>query len=322
MPELIANNQNTPDKGGKGMEPEKFPNLTNFGTLVAYLSKHKEELTKDNMLVIREDVIKNLKTIVNDFKFSQDQNIVFLMQDNNFDISRSNLDDIYDALLKSDRAKNLLLVLNSPGGSVEPAYLIGKCCKEYSKKFIVAIPRQAKSAATLISLAASEIHMGRISELGPIDPQISKLPALALGEAVSYLASIAEKYPNSADMFARYLKNTLDLQVLGYTQRIAQSAVDYAVRLLGDKSLPLSAEKISDRLVNGYKDHGFVIDKEEAKEILGEIVKYDTEEYGLSDKIYKFIEQFKLALWIVTNESYCINFSGDISEFWFRKIKV
>lgn len=81
------------------------------------------------------------------------------------------MDQIYKSLEKDDKKDNLL-ILFSNGGSVEPAYLISKCCKEYSKKFIVAIPRKAKSATTLIALGADEIYMVQMSQLGPIDPQI------------------------------------------------------------------------------------------------------------------------------------------------------
>jgi ClpP class serine protease len=61
----------------------------------------------------------------------------------------------------------ILLVLHNLGGSIEAGYLISKTCKRLSDgKFIVAVPRKAKSAATLLSLGADEIHMGLMSELG------------------------------------------------------------------------------------------------------------------------------------------------------------
>jgi hypothetical protein len=162
--------------------------------------------------------------------------------------------------------------------------------------------------------------MGSISELGPIDPQIRKLPALALGEAVEFLASISEKHQGSAEMFARFLSRELDLQTLGHTRRIAESAAHYAELLLGTRKLPKPAKEISNHLVNGYKDHSFVIDKREAKIILGEsIIKANTPEYELADKVYKLIEEAKLALWVISKETYLVDFVGDADSIWLRK---
>src|SRR5690606_1894927 len=87
---------------------------------------------------------------------------------------------LYKAATQNANEKDILLIVVSLGGRIEPAYLISKTCKRLSKeKFVVGIPRKAKSAATLVALGADEIHMGLMSELGPIDPQIGGWPALA-----------------------------------------------------------------------------------------------------------------------------------------------
>lgn len=42
---------------------------------------------------------------------------------------------------------------------------------------------------------------------------------------------------------------------------------------------------------NHYKDHGFVIDSEEATDLLGDnIVKINTAEYKAGDEIYEFLD--------------------------------
>lgn len=61
----------------------------------------------------------------------------------------------------------LELLLNSPGGSIHTAET------SPSAEFRMIVPDQAKSAATLVALGASEIVMSTTSELGPIDPQVS-----------------------------------------------------------------------------------------------------------------------------------------------------
>lgn len=201
--------------------------------------------------------------------------------------------------LPTSKEKDIILFINSYGGRIEPAYVIAKICKETSKnKFIVSIPRRAKSAATLISLGADEIHMGKLSELGPIDPQFGNLPALSLSSALECIASLCKRFPETSSMFAEYLHKTMPLSQLGYFERISGSAEHYATRLLENKpSLANIASTIAHNLVYQYKDHGFCIDKDEAKKILGEdIVKFNTEECILGEKIQEFLEKVNLIL--------------------------
>ncbi len=242
--------------------------------------------------------------------------IVPLLHGDDFSIDHSVLDDIYAAITPpSANGKPLLLVLNSSGGFLAPAYLISKRCKNNEDGFGVAVPRRAKSAATLIALGASEIHMGDISELGPIDPQIRGLPALAVSDSVSYLAGLAEKHPKASNMIASYLAKTLEVQTLGHLKRLPDSAADYARRLLehhGER-----AATIADQLTTGYKDHGFVIDKEEAETLLGDIVKSNTDEYKLADKIYLFLEEFFLFVSIVTKRDVQYSVVGTRVRFRF-----
>lgn len=195
--------------------------------------------------------------------------------------------------LKNDQ-KDVLLIINSRGGEIEPSYLISKTLKRLAKeKFVVAVPRKAKSAATLICLGASEIHMGMMSELGPIDPQMNGLPALALSNALDVIAGLACKFPDSAKLLGQYISDQVPVRVLGYYQRVSESAAQYAERLLGGKTLGAgqTAHLVADKLVNHYKDHSFVIDYDECVELFGnEIVKEASPEYKLADEIYKFLD--------------------------------
>lgn len=216
-------------------------------------------------------------------------------------ISRYAADRLYSALSDKGRSekKDVLLLLLSKGGSVEPAYQISKLCRAYSGgKFAVAVPREAKSAATLIAIGADEIHMGPLSHLGPIDPQLGNLPALGVVQALETIAALAEKFPGSWEMLSRYLQRVLTVEQIGYCQRISESAMQYAERLLLTKShLQESAKKIAKDLVYEYKDHGFVIDLEEARGHLGESwILSETPEAEFADKVYKIYEEVDLGL--------------------------
>jgi hypothetical protein len=237
-----------------------------------------------------------LKQEVNKHAVSNQYNLVVLYDDST--MMKSDADKIYSAVTLLEKTKPLLMVLLSSGGVPGSAYLIGKLCREYSNgTFKVVVPRHAKSAATLLCCAANEIHMGSLSELGPIDPQIKGLPALGLKNSIEHIAELVKENPESAELFARYLHLSIEPIQIGYYERVAESAMQYAENLLEShsKDLPANSDSksIAYDLVYKYKDHGFVIDKSEALKILGDkIIKGNTAEYDLGNEIYQIMELF------------------------------
>lgn len=84
--------------------------------------------------------------------------------------------DMLEEVLRNSQMKNkeLVLLLNSPGGDALAAERIVNICRSFSNGgFTVIVPKMAKSAATMVCLGAKEIGMGETSEMGPIDPQIA-----------------------------------------------------------------------------------------------------------------------------------------------------
>lgn len=224
-----------------------------------------------------------------------------ILYDENGSISNYDANALYSAASAiPQKSKDILLIIHSSGGAIEPAYLISKTLKRLSKeKFVVVVPRKAKSAATLMSLGADEIHMGYVSQLGPIDPQIGGLPVLALGDALDSLAEAASKFPASAEMLGKYLASQAPIRLLGYYKRIGESAVQYAERLLRGKTLAdgKTARGVADQLVNHYKDHGFVIDFDEATTMLGNsMIRTASSEYAAADEIFKQLDYLNLVL--------------------------
>ena len=167
---------------------------------------------------VRERFSKELGPILKNYdRTLQGYAILFLMEERD-SIDGYDLDRLFNALNKSKKVGSLdvLLILLSRGGSIEPAYQISKICKSFARaKFVVAVPRYAKSAATLIALGADEIHMGPLAQLGPIDPQLGDLPALGVKQALRTIAELSEQFPGSADMFARYLRMALTVEQIG-----------------------------------------------------------------------------------------------------------
>lgn len=235
-----------------------------------------------------------LKQVASKHSCSENYNIL-VMYDNTI-LVKSDSDRIYRAVTKFEKNdKPLMLILISNGGEPGSAYLIGKLCREFSNgKFIAVIPRNAKSAATLLACAAEEVHMGSFSELGPIDPQIDGMPALGLKNSIEHIAGLVDKMPDSGNMFARYLFLSVKPIQIGYYERAAQSAAQYAERLLASHKSTLTASPIdiAKKLVYDYKDHSFIIDKSEAAEIFGtNTIKSNTPEYDLSNEIYNTLSE-------------------------------
>lgn len=69
-------------------------------------------------------------------------------------------------------AKEVDLILHSPGGSPEAAEAIVSYLRSRFDHIRIIIPHLAMSAATMISCAADEIVMGKHSFVGPTDPQL------------------------------------------------------------------------------------------------------------------------------------------------------
>ena len=303
-----SGNSETKEKKSKDKKDEKSSvnfDLDKIKDLINLITSEKD-LNK-----LRHFFYSHINKIIKRHEISKDYLILFLYDENN-SINEKMTDKIY-AAIPENNDKPILLILQSIGGQIEPAYLISKTCKEKSSKFSVVVPRRAKSAATLISLGADEIHMGSMSELGPIDPQFGKLPALGLSSSLESIARVVSDYPKSSEMFAKYLGAQLDLRVLGYFERVSESAKQYAHRLLEGKKTPKNISEISYALVYEYKDHNFVIDKEEAKNHLGDIIKTNTKEYQLANDIHKFMSDLNWLAGIVRKKN--LEIVGNYANF-------
>ena len=239
---------------------------------------------KDDFNTFKKNIEKLLtvyasKLCREDFK---DYHILFLWSIDR--ISDFHLHSIYRSLrassVSNNERKNILLIIENDGGNIEHAFKISKLCNKYKKdKFVVAIPHKAKSAATLIAMGADEIYFGSLGELGPIDPQISIdsgikefVPALGFHDAFRALAKIVTEYPKSVDLFSRFLDNKISLEYFGLFTRLPQSAIQYAQILLSINHSNIDKkqiENIAKSLVETYKDHSFVIDAKEARNIFG-----------------------------------------------------
>ncbi len=279
----------------------------------------KENPSDEDKRGFSEKLSSFLKQGVADLEMGNNYNILVLYD--NILMVKADSDRIYNAINAfEDKSKPILLVILSGGGEPASAYLIGKLCQEFCNgTFTVVVPRYAKSAATLLACAANEIHMGSLSELGPIDPQIKGMPTLGLKNSIEHIAELVSNNTGSSEMFARYLQRTVEPIQIGYYERVAESAMQYAEKLL-DKNkskLPTTPKEIASRLVYGYKDHGFVIDKEEATEIFGkEVIKSNTPEYKIGNFIYDTLSSIERWATSLKQNFYFTGSLDSAAEVW------
>jgi ClpP class serine protease len=196
----------------------------------------------------------------------------------NGSIDRDDIAPFGDLLQKA--GPDLDLLIHSPGGDIDAAEKIVYMCRSNTKSFRVIVPEYAKSAATLIALAADIILMGYASELGPIDPQIVittpegrsvQRPARSFLDG---LEDIKKKVKEDGELSPVYYPplSQLDPALLDYCNKAIKRSREFAVKWLKEHMLrdsPDKAEKIADRLldVNTYLLHGIVIDHTEAEKI-------------------------------------------------------
>jgi len=193
---------------------------------------------------------------------------------------------LYEHLLNlefNEGTKIIDLFLYSRGGDVSVPWRITSMIREFCDEFNVLIPYKAQSAATLLSLGADNIIMGKKAELGPIDPTLVKssvgegsLPRqeISVEDVNSFLSFIKEKANiNDQSALANVVSNLINQispLTLGNVNRQNSHIRLVARRLLTSRMLKMDEEKINtiiETLTEKIYSHGHAIGRQEAKDI-------------------------------------------------------
>jgi len=218
---------------------------------------------------------------------------------------------LYDHLLNSKFGgdnKRTDLFLYSRGGSVSVPWRIVSMIREFSDEFNVLIPYRAQSAATLLSLGADHILMGKKAELGPIDPTLVKAPVvetavppqeIAVEDVNSFLSFIKERANlNDQDALASvltHLINQIGPLTVGNVNRQHHHIRLVARKMLTSRREKLDEEKIStiiETLTEKIYSHGHGIARKEAKDIGLPIDYPDNELEDLMWRLYLEYENY------------------------------
>jgi hypothetical protein len=231
-------------------------------------------------------------------------------------------DHLSTAILRECHAKpdrrEIAVLLHSPGGYAPDAYRIARMLQTHCEGFVAVIPQYAKSAATLLSLGATDIIMSGHAELGPLDAQLydpgreepisaldevqslERLHAFSLeaidrtmmlllgrtGKKIEPLLPQILKYV--ADM-TRPLFEKIDTVHYNQMSRALKVAEEYAIRLLENQYPADKASQIARKLVHGYPEHGFIIDIDEANSIGLDVQAAVPDVEAIMDRIRPFL---------------------------------
>lgn len=224
---------------------------------------------------------------------------------------------ITKACRKTTPARNVLLVLATFGGNPDAAYRIARALRHSYNKLTILIPRECKSAGTLLAIGATKLVMCDMGELGPLDVQLRKHDEMfESSSALDYYQALSGLQSFTKSAFKDYLMDIksscgitaktaadfsaalttglfspifqqLDPIKLGEVQRAVQIAEKYGERL-NDYDKPMSDAALS-RLIAGYPSHSFVIDRKEAKTLFNNVESPNEIEYKIASL---FIEKF------------------------------
>ncbi len=223
--------------------------------------------------------------------------------------------------LKDQQFQELDLVINSVGGSIHAAYQIVELLRMHTKQLIACVPFYAKSAATLLCVAADAIILDELAQLGPLDTQVLEERKAGKGNYVSALNPF-----KTLEQLQKFALETLDVAVkmmvmrsgmdldeclqhatafvrttteplfgrlsaekLGEYSRALSVGKEYGDRLLRRfaKWDEQKREEVLEKLVHGYPSHDFIIDYQELQEIGFHAELFKEEERDVVQGLFK-----------------------------------
>lgn len=231
-------------------------------------------------------------------------------------------DSIKNIQPSSDDTKHALVIASTPGGLPDDAFRIAKqFSRYYSDGYSALLFGQCKSAGTLWALGATSIIMSELGELGPLDVQMHQRGAMEVESGNDSFQGISEASKRLRSLFMDTLRDVvnsgflapnhaaeaaasvvgsvfrgvfeqIDPVKLGAKARANDIGLQYAQQLYRRKNTDGksaggdSPPKLR-HLVSGYPSHSYVIDRNSAKDLLGDSVKVMGPEFAKFQKMFE-----------------------------------
>jgi len=206
---------------------------------------------------------------------------------------------LYRHLELAQKGLPIDLFLYTRGGDVLTPWRLVHLIREYTNHFAVLVPFRAYSAGTLVCLGADEIVMGKMGELGPIDPSVTnafnpqdpgnsagRLP-VSIEDVYSYLTLVKEKagvvQQEELSKAFRLLAEKIHPLALGNVHRNWMLIRSMAYRLLNLRQSPMSEAKmqsIISNLTEKLYAHNHMISRQEACCDIGLPIHYADDQLG------------------------------------------
>lgn len=240
-----------------------------------------------------EPILKKVESIL--IKNPEEEQVVFWFSE----IDKSAVLRFYLKRKEILGKEKIILVIDSPGGDIDAAYSLIEIIRSHCKSLEVVVPLWAKSAATLVCLAANKIFLTTIAELGPLDTQVWEPKEVCYKGALDEYQAIMQIRQEAFSSFDHAVQMILartggmqipdilgpacqfvaslvsplyyqiDPTILGRRARQLDTGLQYAYRVLkrfhkyDDKTIKV----LVDKLVYRYPSHSFVINYNEAKSL-------------------------------------------------------
>jgi hypothetical protein len=153
------------------------------------------------------------------------------------------------------------------------SYKIARALRMCLEDITVFIPHIAASGGTLMALTGNRIVMGPMSHISPLDVQIGyKGTGLSLATFQRFFARASGWFetikPEEAPYPQRAMTDKLDPFIMEEWSGVMSTAISYVseiLELVGYKDY----EKTAVTIVTGFPSHSFVINPEQARDMLG-----------------------------------------------------
>ena len=212
------------------------------------------------------------------------------------------------------------LFLYTRGGDTNSVWPIVSLLREFDSTFEVLVPFRAHSAGTMLTLASNKIHMTRIAEISPIDPstgnQFNPIDPNnknnRLGISVEDLNAFKEFIKESLNFkekenlveedktimegFLKSLITEIHPLAIGNVQRVHKLVQNLAEKLLSYHNDKTDNKEIVKKLTVESYSHLHMINRHEAKEILGDLITFvdDDLEIALDNLLKEYEDSFNL----------------------------
>jgi hypothetical protein len=188
---------------------------------------------------------------------------------------------LHRCLHRMGRAKRLDLVLSTYGGAVTSARQVALLLREFTDRLTILVPQRARSAGTLLCLAADEVVLSGFAELGPLDANMGATESQAPGIPGTLSSEDIRAFPSMARDWFGVQRPEDGLQLLAMlSQRIFPASLasfyrlDKLIRQVADEllafQLPADEQvraRIVDQLVGGYHAHDYVLTRRDVQQL-------------------------------------------------------